>query len=362
MNTYEPLPGVICPACRWNVVIPGKQTFQWSHAAKAWLCPNCQTPYQDACEMTNQAGHYRTEKNQTPLPREDTNMKRTTKKQTAPAQEPILKLSHSQLETWEQCRLKWKFQKIDMLPSAPSEALIFGTAIHAMLEMDGYLIANENSRMQDFHMLAAFDKVLQAELAKSDPYNLINKQRMIAMRARAQDIIRKYIAIVQPTYRPIEVEKDFSFILDGLVEFRGRIDAVTATSILDWKTASKPWETESQHQKDQATAYLIARPDMARVSFAVFSGVGDDCRFQSLATTRTERQKEDYSHKVLMAAGAIHAAEADDDFPANPGPLCGWCGMLAHCTAGQVWLKLKGRVPQVPVLPASKLIETKAEA
>ena len=51
---------------------------------------------------------------------------------------PALKnWSYSTYSTWKQCALKIKFQKIDKLPSPPSEAMARGSAIH--LEAEQYV-------------------------------------------------------------------------------------------------------------------------------------------------------------------------------------------------------------------------------
>ena len=276
-------------------------------------------------------------------------------KKQIPANQPeAITLSHSQMETWQQCQFKWRLTKIDKVPRAPSEALILGTACHGALEADGkHRIANKAS-LPDYQLLAAFDEVMQAELTKSDPDHLIKPAHIIAMRAKAQLMIAKYCAIVQPTYRPLAVEQEINFTVSDDVRFTGRLDAVTVKGIVDFKTAGKPWAAEVQHSKDQASAYLMTRPDVASVSFAVFSTDGTTCQFQSLPTQRTEAQITDYQAKVRAVAQQIKTAKATNDFQANPGPLCGWCEALGSCTAGMAWLKVKGRVPQVPVIQAKQ--------
>ncbi len=273
-------------------------------------------------------------------------MSKRTQKPSPTMPETTIKLSYSQIEQWEKCQLAWRFSKIDRRPQAPSEALILGTSFHAALEADGRSLA----KLADYELLGIFEKAFQVELARADPTGLISGEKRIALRRKAQVMILEYIHTVQPHFAPLEVEQDFTLRLSDEVSFSGRIDAVTASSLVDWKTASKPWTPGDQHHKDQASAYLLARPDQQRVSFAVFAPSGESCGFQSLATTRTDEQKAQYRLKVLKVADDIRAAKASGNFAANPGPLCGWCGYLGSCSAGEAWLKLKGRVPQVPVL------------
>lgn len=340
----QPLPGVPCPNCFQC------QSYQQSPDG-TWRCVSCQQSYAWSCYYRNRKAYFRKTQKEKPMPK-----KTQPTLPTMPA--PILALSHSQLETWSQCNLRWRFQKIDRIQAAPSEALILGTAFHAALEADG----RASERLKDYQLLAIFEKAFQSELKTADPTGLISNEKRIALRRKAQLMITEYIKTVQPHYDPLAVEQDFSFMIDNDIQMRGRIDALTAVSLVDWKTASKPWNPGDQDHKDQATAYLIARPDQTRVSFAVFAPNGESCSFQSLATTRTEEQKAQYRLKVLKVADEIRAAKESGNYAANPGPLCGWCGYLGACSAGEAWLKLKGRVPQVPVLRTTQEQTTQVES
>lgn len=341
----KPLSGVLCPNCQ--------QSQSYTHTPdRVWCCTSCQQSYSWSCFIARRKPSFPLDSSPilSTYPHHTTQKEEPMPKRTQPAlttmPEPIIRLSHSQMDTWQQCQLRWRLQKIDKLPAAPAEALILGTAFHAALEADG--IASE--RLTDYQLLGIFEKAFQAELANADPTGLITNDKRIALRRKAQLMITEYIRTVQPYFAPLDVEQDFILGMSDDVHFVGRIDAITPVSIVDWKTANKPWQLGDQDHKDQATAYLIARPDQTRVSFAVFAPDGESCSFQSLPTTRTEEQKALYRAKVLRVADEMRAAKASGNFPANPGPLCGWCNHLGSCSAGEAWLKLKGRVPAVPVL------------
>jgi putative RecB family exonuclease len=337
IDTTQPVDGVYCPNC-------GRSGRKYKQGLDGtWHCSGCSQIYSIAKHVA-QFGYVRNKEN----------MKVQSK--TTP-----ITLSHSQLETWQQCQLRWRLTKIDKVQKAPSEALILGTAFHAALEEDGRRKIVHNMNLQDFQMLDIFDKTMKGVLFADDPNGLITKTRQTAMRAKAQLLILKYIEIVQPTFKPVSVESSFTFAVSDAVKFTGRIDAVTARGIVDWKTAGKPWEVGTQHSKDQAQAYLTALPEQSQVSFAVFSTDGNTASFQSLATQRDEAKAAAYKAKVLDTAEEIDSAKLSGKFTANVGPLCGWCEVLGSCTAGQAWLKLKGRTPQVPVIQAMKAGEGNGE-
>ena len=339
-DTTKPMDGITCPSCGRS----GRKYKQGPDGT--WHCSYCHQIYAIA-KHTAMHGYNRKEEN----------MKRVTKTMPVTSTTPII-LSHSQLETWQQCQLKWRLTKIDKVAKAPSEALILGTAFHAALELDGQEIMDHGDKLKDWELLAAFERTMKGELFRNDPGNLITKRQQVSMRAKAQLMILKYIDIVQPTFKPVSVESSFTFAVSEAVKFTGRIDAVTARGIVDWKTASKPWEAGTQHGKDQAQAYLTALPEQAQVSFAVFSTDGNSATFQSLATQRDEAKAAAYKAKVLDTAQQIQTAKETGQFEAKVGPLCPWCEVQGSCTAGQAWMKLKGKVPQVPVIQMMKAGET----
>jgi len=266
---------------------------------------------------------------------------------------PLLWLSHSQIELWEKCPFAWYLTNVLKVPRAPAEALILGNALHAALEADGRqrIADKEQLGMQELAEIA--DQAMDDELAKADPSGLLSEAKRFNMRHRVQAMIVAYLNHVAPRYRPLTVEEAFSFDVDTLVHFTGRIDAQTANAIIDWKTSGKLWQPGDVDGKDQATAYLIARPEMRQVTFIVFScheSTPDTCIVQSHIARRTDAQKIAYQAKIRATADDIMRAKKNNRFPLKPGPLCGWCGVLGSCSSGQTWLQTHHREPAVPLV------------
>jgi RecB family exonuclease len=259
-------------------------------------------------------------------------------------------LSHSQIEQWEQCQYRWYLSKIQKAPRAPSEILTTGVAFHAALELYGRCQIEGNPAT--FAILRERASVtLEEELQKTDPNKLITKSQIGIMYKRILAMITAFGDYVASHFIPEEVEVDFNVPMSS-VSYTGRIDAITPTAIIDWKTASKNWEPGSEHTKDQATAYLIAK-DRPRVTFVVFTSPKDApelCTVRTHSTTRTEEQKAAYRLKVSRVAMDIRQAKETDTFKPGTGPLCGWCDVLGSCESGQKWLSSHGREPAVPVV------------
>jgi RecB family exonuclease len=259
-----------------------------------------------------------------------------------------MNLSHSQIETWQQCELKWAHGKVYNSPRGPSPALILGTAFHGGIEES---LRNLNPPSFDACLNYA-QTLLQMELQRVDPDGLVTEEQRDNMTRRLTAMLTAFYEQIRPNIHPVGVEIDFTYRV-GDHQFRGRIDCITPTAILDWKTASRPWEHDAQHEKDQATAYLIARPDATKVTFVVFTCTEADpdvCIVRTHPTTRTEEQKAEYRQRVEQIATNMAEAAKHQTFTARVGPLCGWCEFLGSCAIGRQWLADAKRQPRVPMV------------
>lgn len=276
-------------------------------------------------------------------------------------------LSHSQMETWGQCRRRWFLQKIEGAPQAPSEALIVGTAVHSVIEEDGRDLMR-GAVANDAQLQERLENELTRTLATDDPAALISPDAAHDMWQRGRAIIAAYAAHLRPRYMPLAVEESFTVGIPGADgwHFTGRIDARArladgSLAIIDFKTG-KSWDKGIEHTKPQASAYLMAdsmRPPLQQaqaVCFAVFPTESDGdggyvSRPQFRVTTRTTAQIDAYARSLVITTEQITAARRSGEFPTSTGPLCGWCSTLSHCREGRDWLKSHGRKPAVPVFP-----------
>src|SRR5260221_10695827 len=262
------------------------------------------------------------------------------------------------METWGQCQRRWKHQKLDRVPQAPSEHLIFGDAIHQAIEADGVRLAAGKSGLPHTALAGIFNLALEKRCQDEDPDGLL-ADKLPGLRMRALATIRAYVERVQPHYHPVAIEVPFSLPipdLDGW-EFTGRIDAITErngqTTVVDFKTATKPWPAGAEHMKDQAVAYQWADAERRfakasnRVTFIVLptvsNGEGYDCPVEYRPTQRTGAHIAAYVEHVRNTVGRIEDAKRLNVFPASVGPLCAWCPCVASCTEGQAYLQRTGR-------------------
>ncbi len=283
-----------------------------------------------------------------------------------------LRLSYSAMETFHQCAFRY-WLRVSGAPRAPVASLIGGTAVHAALEYDGMARRDGGEGYPYEELIAHYEEALGETIANEDPGNLLEPPEVAAMRRQGHASIRAYSVLVsQMPYRPLAVEQSFEFPLTTDLSFSGRIDAITepieaatqapVRTIVDFKTASRRWETGLEHRKDQAAAYLLASardpqlgPPAKRVTFVTLpyderSGVATaDTR----TTNRTPDQLEAFVTTIKAVATTIQSYTRADDFTKKTSHLCAWCPYLGACDEGRNWIDRTGARPRVHILPAS---------
>jgi RecB family exonuclease len=267
-----------------------------------------------------------------------------------------MKLSNSTVELLEKCPRSYQLQKIQKVQQAPAPALIVGNAVHYGCETDNVAVLQGRGHLSYAVVLEAGMHFLDDAIATLDPTGLLNHS---AMARQVTATLATYCAQVAPNIYPVAVEESFLLPITSGVEFSGRIDLITENhglrTIVDFKTASRPWAHGLEHTKLQATAYLLGAAYLGkpaqRVTFITFPMQADGSAGLDIRPTyRKEDDLIEYQCKVAESAARIQVMTEHDWFPARPTPLCAWCGVLGHCPTGRAWLQQEGRDPAVPVL------------
>ncbi len=283
-----------------------------------------------------------------------------------------LRLSYSAMETFHQCAFRY-WLRVSGVPRAPVAALIGGTAVHAALEYDGRARRDGGEGYPYEEVIAHYEEALDETIANEDPTNLLKPPEIAAIRRQGHASIRAYSDLVSRVpYHPLAVEQSFEFPLSADLSFSGRIDAITepidttsqapVRTIVDFKTASRRWETGLEHQKDQAAAYLLAStrdpqlgPPAKRVTFITLP-YDERSGFAAADPRRTHRtpdQLEAFVTTIKAVATTIQSYTRADDFTKKTSQLCAWCPYLGSCDAGRDWIERTGTAPRVPILPSS---------
>lgn len=259
-------------------------------------------------------------------------------------------LRQSDMSNWQKCPLKYRFEKIDMLPRQQSGALTFGSILHdVVLEME--VREDVEWAVQRFHELWLNPEILDPAY-KIDYY--VRGTNWKKYDEEGERILRNWWGIVR-WEADIVLGREFGFsvpignghILDGTIDklMIRQVPKLGGPVLLisDYKTNSKMPTYEWLEDNLQFTAYAYATtqpefwanmPNGAHL----FQQVKDLPRYGewvSLKGTKRmdagERGQVQYN-RLTMAANAIAESVAMRIFVPNiSGENCRWCEFRAQC-------------------------------
>lgn len=231
-------------------------------------------------------------------------------------------LSYSQVDTYSNCPLQYKYAYVLKIPTPPNNALSFGTTMHDTLrDFHTKLMFNKNTPFEE--VLTSYEKnwqplgymdeehrKLQFESGKRLLENYYNKNKNLNVKHKA-------------------LEKPFNIKLEG-IKFYGRIDRIDeledgTIEIIDYKTGTP--KTQKDVDKDSQVAfYAIAAKEALGLKADKLSLYFIESN-EKITTTRTEKQLEEKKHEVAEVINEIKSG----NFEAKPGMQCSWCDYKEIC-------------------------------
>lgn len=180
-------------------------------------------------------------------------------------------LSHSRLDAYRSCSLKFRFNYIDKIPAGFTPApLAFGIAFHRAVEeaLVG-LLAGEFPPVGD--LVKVFGVALDEEAAKV-PIRFGEKETRESMIEQAQRMLGAWTTWSRPTARILAIEHEFRVpIADWLPPLVGRIDLVEEDletgriNVVDVKSSRNRWSLDDVRQHaGQLALYRAGVEDLVR--------------------------------------------------------------------------------------------------
>ncbi|HRN70090.1 MAG TPA: ATP-dependent DNA helicase [Candidatus Woesebacteria bacterium] len=251
-------------------------------------------------------------------------------------EEPIVKaklnvsqFSFSQLETYETCPMKYKFQYILKIPTAPGSAASFGSTIHNVLQQfyKGYL---EDKSFGLSHMHNLVETLW-------DPAGYSSQIQAKQYKQEAKDMLEQYYKTFhKPEVDILGLEQFFKIKIDEEVYLTGKIDRVDNLAngkieIIDYKTGKMPDEKELKKSL-QLSIYAMAATDKGlykkeidKVDLTFYYLQGT----QKVTMNRTLDDVSAVKTKIEEITNKIKSGE----FPAKVGPWCDYCDFKPICPA-----------------------------
>jgi putative RecB family exonuclease len=260
--------------------------------------------------------------------------------------------SHSRLNTYETCPLKYQLQYIGKIKVEKGEGIesFLGSRVHDALER---LYKDlRYSKLLTIDELISFYNELWAK--KWNDAIVIRKKELSAQNYKDTGIrcLKNYYERYAPFNQAatIGIEEDLSFSLsgDGKYKIKGYIDRLDRTKdgvyeIHDYKTSGSLPLQESLDADRQLALYEIGirkkNPNVKEVRLIWHYLVFD----ADVSSTRTAEQLEDLKKETI---GLIDKIEADNEFKHNENPLCEWCDYWAYCPAKKHLVKVEALPPE----------------
>jgi len=260
-----------------------------------------------------------------------------------------LHISNSQIFTYTQCSLKYRFQYVEQKPPERiSIALPFGSAIHAALEF--YYCSLKNSAHPEplEAITGRFDDCLSIDLDRTDVPVIFKKDMpdragAIAMGKSilkafyesadltGMEIVSVELPLAARLFSDERRSTDFSLI--GVIDLL-LINENDELIVVDNKTAAKPMAQTTADDDNQMTAYSYL---LAGNKF-IFPTASVKCRFDLLRKLKTPKVEHVYTSRTAedrrrfaKVANAVLAGIDAGIFMPQPSWMCVDCAYSDAC-------------------------------
>jgi DNA helicase-2/ATP-dependent DNA helicase PcrA len=236
---------------------------------------------------------------------------------------PFESLSYTDINSFDNCPLQFYFGKILRTPSPATPGMMFGSAVHNVLEEAGKaIIAGEEITLET--LVTNFEERWK-RIRLSDP------DRKERLRQRAPELFGNFMAgQAVLNGKPKEVEKRFEFKAAD-IKITGKIDRIDITpdgyEIMDYKTGKLD---ERKLKSDfQLPIYSLACKELygefpSRVTYLFLTQ--PDPYSQEQSSGDLEKIKDDVTEKIEQIKNS--------DYTATPDSYkCGGCGYNRICPA-----------------------------
>lgn len=265
--------------------------------------------------------------------------------------------SHSSLGTFEQCKLKFKFNYIDKLEEDFENTIeaFMGSMVHETLEQLYKDVKHQ--KLTSLHELISFyNKTWQANWAEQGENIKIVRSDYAPenYRMMGEKFIVDYYVRHAPFNQDITIAMEQRVLIKiGPYTLQGYIDRLSCTGdgtyiIHDYKTSASLPTQQDVDEDRQLALYSIAikedYKDCKKVKL-IWHYLAFD---KDLESSRTDEQLEQLKSDIVKL---IAQAETAKEYPPNKSALCNWCGFRSHCPEFKHLYKIGGDKPQQKLLP-----------
>lgn len=235
-----------------------------------------------------------------------------------------LSLSPSNLETFNDCPLKFEYSYIFKLGGEESHTINFGNSVHNTLR-DAYVlilsgVKLDQKKIHDLYENNWKTEGYETKLAMENSY----KKGLDAI----EGMLNNDDSI------PIAIEQRFNFLVNKNCELHGRIDRIDKTNdgieIIDYKTGDGAKKTTSEVTKNLPLwVYAMSlEKENEKINLALYYVMNQ----KKITFLVTEKKFAEKREKITNLCAKIQEALENNIFPATPSErTCGFCAYKSIC-------------------------------
>jgi RecB family exonuclease len=173
-------------------------------------------------------------------------------------------------------------------------------------------------------------------------------------RERSAEMVSSYLSSVDPSIEPRGVERTVSFTT-ARASLRGRVDRIderparsgegTELAIVDYKTGRRSLSSTDARSSLAMALYVLGarrvlrrpctRVELHHLPTNTVAAADHDEDSLARHQRRAEAIADDAAAAEKRWQEGLTPAEADELFPPEPSPLCGWCDFARPCPQGR---------------------------
>ncbi|MGH9450041.1 MAG: ATP-dependent helicase [Terriglobia bacterium] len=254
-----------------------------------------------------------------------------------------LRLSATAVEDYLACPLKYKFQHLLKIPTAPQAVLTFGHLMHASVRH--YFELRRQSQAEDAMPAAVLPQVEQIQRFYLDHWKSLgfdDDYHEETYRKAGLDQLRSFVEkqneiVMDPG--AIELERGFQLSLGDII-LEGRIDQInhtgssgihgqgtSAVELVDYKTG-RPRTEKDAEKSLQLSVYALAAKQVFGLNAARLT-LYNLTSNEQVSSVRTA----DHLNRAVEDIRRVAANIRSGRFDAAPGFICRWCNYVPVCPA-----------------------------